>query len=132
MFERFWNTWPRGLRAGKGKARRSWEKINPDSHLADQIIKAVEAQKKHRARVEKANSLLPRYMRTFVPHWKMPVTWLNQECWLDDVPSISEPPEKVVLKCTDCPGPFQVSYKDKPYCIKCYDKHAHPELSYGH
>jgi hypothetical protein len=129
MFELFWRTWPRGLRVGKGAALKAWKKINPTEDLAKQITKAVENQKAHRARVERANELLPRFKRTFIPNWKHPATWLNQQCWLDDCPTAEEVkmPE-LPKKCADCDKPYTVTFLGVPYCTRCYDKHAHPDL----
>lgn len=129
MFEHFWSTWPKGKKFGKGAALKAWKKLNPNTGLAEQIIKAVEAQKAWRQRVEKANALLPRWQQTFLPHWKHPATWLNQECWLDDIPdALGEAKRSEKIVCHDCGGEFKARYCGVPYCLRCYDKHAHPEL----
>lgn len=125
MFERFWQTWPRGKKFGKGAALKAWKKLNPNTGLAERIIQAVEAQKLWRQRVEKANALLPRWQQTFLPHWKHPATWLNQQCWEDDIPDMVNEQPKARVVCEDCGGEFRARYAGVPYCLRCYDKHAH-------
>ena len=125
MFEHFWQTYPR--KVSKGAALKSWTKLNPDTHLAEQIVKAVESQKAYRQRVQKANELLPKWKQKFMPDWKHPATWLNQQCWLDEVPDLTtkeEQPKKRNNECTDCNGEFQYLYKieDVLCCIRCYEK----------
>lgn len=75
-FARFWEVYPR--RAGKKTAVQSWRKIKPDDILFEQILNAVEQQKKT---IWKDKEL------QFVPH---PSTWLNQERWTDQV-TVSKP-----------------------------------------
>ena len=41
-FDRFWATYPR--RVGKGAALKSWEKLNPDDNLTQEILLAIQAQ----------------------------------------------------------------------------------------
>lgn len=127
-FERFWKAWPKGLHIGIKKARKSWDKINPNLGFAEKIIEAVENQKLYRARVDRYNSMLPPHDRIFLPPWKYPVTWLNQGCWADDMPMVKEPPVKVKVSCSDCPKEYTVKLHGKPYCTRCYDNHAHPEI----
>lgn len=72
MFDTFWEKYPR--KVGKGDARKSFEKISPDSILLDKILAAIENQKNN-----------PQWLKDkgqYIPH---PTTWLNQERWLDEV-----------------------------------------------
>ncbi len=69
-FNLFWSTYPK--KVGKGAARKSWEKLKPDTMMVGAIIKAVENQKRS-----------PQWMSDggrFIPN---PSTWLNQERWSD-------------------------------------------------
>lgn len=73
-FDSFWLVFPRKI--GKGAARRSWEKaclkVGPDL-LLDRA-EAYAAYVRHK-KIEDG----------FVKH---PATWLNQECWDDDLPRV--------------------------------------------
>ena len=107
FFERFWSCYPR--KVGKGSAEKSWKKLNPEDPLFNQIILAVDAQVRHRHKVDEfnRNAKHERY-RKFIPDWPHPSTWLNQQRWLDEIPSIVE--AKVEIE------------KDAEYCPKCSEK----------
>lgn len=72
-FENFWSRYPR--KAGKGKARESFQKISPDKELLVKILNAVEQQKKSE-QWQKENG-------KYIPN---PATWLNQGRWEDELP----------------------------------------------
>lgn len=72
-FEQFWKIYPR--KAGKGKARESFQKISPNSGLFAKILTAVQQQIKSE-QWEKDNG-------KFIPY---PATWLNQGRWDDELP----------------------------------------------
>lgn len=120
MFERFWSLYPR--KVSKGAALKAWAKLNPA--LGEQILKAIENQKYYREQVTKANAVLPKYQQKFMPDWKHPATWLNQQCWLDEVP-IEVPKVKHISQCADCPEEGRYPCNGQRYCIKHYDEHAH-------
>lgn len=70
-FLTFWNVYPR--KVAKGQARKVWEKLNPDSTLQSQILKALEWQQQQ-----------PDWSKDggkFIPH---PATWLNGRRWEDE------------------------------------------------
>lgn len=69
-FNRFWERYPK--RIGKGQAVKAWEKINPDNELLDKILSSVDAQI--------ASGQLNKGQYT-----KNPSTWLNAECWNDEI-----------------------------------------------
>jgi len=71
FFDKFWTAYPR--RVGKRAAQAKWKtlKLNP---LLDQILRAVEAQKKTES-WRKDNG-------QFIPH---PATWLNRGSWDDEI-----------------------------------------------
>ena len=71
FFDKFWTAYPRKI--GKRAAQAKWKtlKLNP---LLDQILRAVEAQKKTES-WRKDNG-------QFIPH---PATWLNRGSWDDEI-----------------------------------------------
>ena len=111
-FDRFYQAYPR--KVSVGAARKAWEKIDPDDDLALKIILAVDAQKRWRKR-EKENN-------TFVPEWKHPATWLNQKCWLDEIPSASQEQERKteVRHCQKCDRTAVVYVGNDGYCARHY------------
>ena len=70
-FDKFWVAYPR--KAGKGGARKAFAKALKKT-TADTLISAVERQK-YQEQWTKDDG-------TYIPH---PATWLNQECWEDEV-----------------------------------------------
>lgn len=125
-FDKFWQSYPR--KVAKGAALKAWKKIKPDAELTASILQAIEAQKRHRSRVQELNEQLPKGKQIFIPDWKHPATWLNAMCWLDEVPETETKKEKTRVQCVDCGGDYKVKFRGTPYCTRCYDKHAHPEL----
>ncbi len=72
-FSTFWTAYPR--KVSKASALKSWQKINPDSSLQGEILKAIEWQ-----------SVQPDWQKEngkFIPH---PATWLNGRRWEDEQP----------------------------------------------
>jgi hypothetical protein len=65
----FWAAYPR--RTGKQPAFRSWLRLDPPSGLQEQILSAIELQKRHTWKES-----------SFIPH---PATWLNQQRWEDEI-----------------------------------------------
>ena len=82
-FSEFWQAYPN--RKGKGAAAKKYEKIDVETHKS--ILLAIDAQKRHRQAAKKTGE--------FMPEWCMPATWLNQQRWLDEIPSAQETAEKV-------------------------------------
>lgn len=90
-FDLFWESYP--TKKGKGAARTAYEKAmkgNDKDELHKDIMLAIEAQKRYRTEAKSTGE--------FIPQWKHPSTWLNQECWSDEIPSHAElknsqPPE---------------------------------------
>jgi len=82
-FSEFWQAYPN--RKGKGAASKKYEKIDVETHKS--ILLAIDAQKRHRQAAKKTGE--------FMPEWCMPATWLNQQRWLDEIPSAQETAEKV-------------------------------------
>lgn len=70
-FEKFWNLYPK--KTGKGKAKDSWLKLNPDTDFLVKILFAVEQQKKSEQWQKDGGQFIP-----------LPTTWLNQSRWDDD------------------------------------------------
>lgn len=82
-FERFWKAYPK--KTGKGKARESFAKYNPDDELTEKMISAVEAAKRTRQWQRDNGQYIP-----------MPATWLNQQRW-EDEPEEDEPDRAYML-----------------------------------
>lgn len=78
-FDLFWNEYP--LKKARKKAQETFLKKIKDIHI-DEILKALRAQKREFETIAKITN-----KPTF---WKHPTTWLNQECWTDEVKSLSE------------------------------------------
>jgi hypothetical protein len=72
-FEKFWESYP--IKKSKKKAFSIFQKIGEENF--EKIFKAIEDQKKEREVFAKTGQ--------FFPEWKHPTTWLNQECWNDEV-----------------------------------------------
>jgi hypothetical protein len=89
-FEKFWKAYPNKVE--KKKALEKWKRIKPDASLLVVILDAIKAQIKWR---ENANG-------EFRPEWKHPTTWLNGECWLDEVGSTRASPPKAQPYCQRC------------------------------
>ena len=70
MFESFWKVYPRKI--GKEKCRNWFKSHKPKEDLVQQMIEAVEQQKKSKQWSD------PQY----IPH---PYTWLNQGRWEDEL-----------------------------------------------
>jgi len=113
-FDRFWAAYPN--KKSKGAAKKSWEKIKPDDDLAWQIIMAIDGQKRWRQRERSTGG--------FLAPWKFPATWLNQMCWLDEIPSAQEAKEKRKngRQCEDCALDANVYIGEKGYCAQHYCK----------
>lgn len=125
MFERFWSAYPR--KVARGAAQKAWEKLKPDEQLAETMILAIDAQKRHRRKTEDANDKLPEKQRQFLAPWKHPATWINQQCWLDEIPSTTEARTVDKRKC-NC-GTHAVWIRgNESLCTKCYDTKFHPDF----
>lgn len=110
-FDRFWQAYPN--KKAKGAAKKSWDKIAPDDDLAFKIILAIDAQKRWRKRERDSNR--------FVPEWKHPATWLNQQCWLDEIPSASQVIQQSASRvCNDCDKPAAIYVDQGGYCARHY------------
>ena len=70
QFDRFWATYPK--KTAKQNALKAWQKLNPDDKLTEEILLALEQQKKS-VQWQKDNG-------QFIPY---PATWLNGKRWED-------------------------------------------------
>jgi uncharacterized protein YdaU (DUF1376 family) len=68
-FEDFWKAYPK--REGKKAAEKAWNKERPDLAV---VLKAIEAQKQKPGWQDPSKQFIPQ-----------PVTWLNNQRWLDEV-----------------------------------------------
>ncbi len=76
-FDEFWELYPHGRRAAKGKCRKKYEKLVKKG-FHPQIIKALHLQiKVYNTKIKNKDP--------FIAVWKLSETWLNGECWEDDI-----------------------------------------------
>ncbi len=75
LFDKWYSHYPR--KKGKGQARAKWNQLNFDETMTDTLIASLKLQIEE-VRIRKQRGL-------FVPEWKYPSTWLNGECWEDEV-----------------------------------------------
>lgn len=71
-FDLFWKAYPK--KKSKGDAKKAWKKINPDEHLQDRILRALERAK--------TSADWKKDHGQFIPY---PASWLNAEGWDDEV-----------------------------------------------
>lgn len=71
-FKIFWNHYPK--KVGKGKCEDWFKKNKPSAKLLDELIDAIEKQKKSKTWLENNGRFIP-----------MPATWLNQRRWGDEL-----------------------------------------------
>lgn len=81
-FDRFWETYPK--KVGKKNARSAWKRLKVKPPLFEQIISALERQKKSEQWLKDGGRFIPN-----------PTTWLNGERWDDE---IQEPNPRQVFK----------------------------------
>ena len=97
-----------GTRTKKGMALKSWKKINPDETLANQIFEAILAQNRYQKSIGESMQ----YNRGFQ-------VWLNQDGWLDEIPSVAEK-RTVVGDLCKCGKPAHPANNGQ--CDDCYYK----------
>jgi len=113
-FDLFWETYPH--KVSKGQAVKAWDKISPDEELEKKILLALSAQKKYRGEAKSTGE--------FVPPWKYPATWLNGQCWLDEIPSHGALREKQNAQIEVCKCGRKATQQEG-LCARCWtDKHA--------
>ena len=70
-FSEFWSEYPR--KENKQAAKKSYNKINPDSDLQEIILCAIRKQKKSKQWTKNGGQYIP-----------LPATWLNNKRWQDE------------------------------------------------
>jgi hypothetical protein len=73
-FDSFWRAYP-GQKRDKKKCRDMWKRRNFDRHI-DEILAGIKREQNWR---DDAGPI------DFRPEWKHPHTWLNGECWNDEL-----------------------------------------------
>jgi len=68
----FYSAYP--LKKSKAQAFKSWKKLKPDLGVC---LSAIQSQM-----IEKS---FLKAEKKFCPEWKHPSTWLNQQCWEDEI-----------------------------------------------
>ncbi len=98
-FDSFWSYYPN--RKGKGAARTSFEKqekiYGDDKEFLEIVLSAIAVQTRFRKQQQGIGQ--------FVAPWKNPVTWLNQECWTDEVQLQEKTKITVGAQCVKCKNP---------------------------
>lgn len=74
-FYLFWKAYPK--KVAKPRARKAFDKINPDDTLLEKILAGVERAKKTRQWVKDSGE--------YIPH---PATWLNAKRWEDEIEEV--------------------------------------------
>lgn len=96
-FEAWYKEYPN--KKSKGAARTAYEKaekkFDDPTEALRTLAHAIQAQKAFRKRQQAVGA--------FIPEWKMPATWLNQECWTDEI--ILEPEKAVEAALSPCSKP---------------------------
>lgn len=74
-FEKFWENYPQ--KKSKQKAWDAFKKLEPDEELFSKILTALEDQVTASQQTQRA--------RHWIPPWKFPANWLEQQCWNDEI-----------------------------------------------
>lgn len=77
LFDEFWQLYPYGRRKAKKKCQQKYEKLVKKG-LHSKIMEALHLQ-------IKAYNIKLKNKAPFIAAWKLSETWLNGECWKDDV-----------------------------------------------
>lgn len=80
-FDKFWECFPRGRKKGRGEAIKAWKKAIKLESPEIITASALEYSKSDEGRGQ---------------YVKMPATWLNQQCWLDDRTAWGDPAKPLV------------------------------------
>jgi hypothetical protein len=75
QFDHFWNMYPE--KKSRERTLEIFQQINPDEHLLQTMLQALDSQIKAR-HARQAHG-------EWVPAWKFPANWLSQKCWEDEV-----------------------------------------------
>ncbi|MFO8834959.1 hypothetical protein SC661_14105 [Legionella pneumophila serogroup 1] len=75
QFDHFWRMYPE--KKSRERAFEIFQQINPDEHLLQIMLQALDSQIKARHAKEVHGE--------WVPAWKFPANWLSQKCWEDEV-----------------------------------------------
>jgi hypothetical protein len=71
-FSKFWSAYPK--KKSKGDAEKAFKAINPDSETLEQMLVAIEMQKK-----------TDEWTKNNGKYIKYPATWLRDKAWLDEL-----------------------------------------------
>ncbi len=75
QFDHFWNMYPE--KKSRERTFEIFQQINPDEHLLQTMLQALDSQIKARKAKESYGE--------WVPAWKFPANWLSQKSWEDEV-----------------------------------------------
>ena len=74
-FEKFWSVYPE--KKSKQTAWQTFQQLNPDHTLLNQMFQALETHIKHREGSQMRGD--------WVPPWKHLATWIQKRCWEDEM-----------------------------------------------
>lgn len=74
-FKKFWSCYPQQVQ--EAKSWEAFQNLNPDDVLFSQIMINLETQKQHYQTLKQAGY--------WVPAWRYPANWLNNQCWNDEL-----------------------------------------------
>lgn len=96
-FQEFWDLYPQGRRSDKVRCREKYKKLFKKG-LHPKIIVTLTLQISAYNAKKKLN---PPFLRA----WKLSKTWLNGECWEDDIEEPPRPPSRIENRCTNVDTP---------------------------
>jgi len=120
MFERFYSKYP--VKKSRGAAIKSFEKVmagqtnEEQNKFLQDLLSSIDSQLRYEKHASKLNQ--------FHPPWKMPSTWLNQQCWLDQNPMSHSrlEIEGDKAKCEQCDNDAAVATENIRLCARHYTK----------
>ena len=88
FFNEFWSIYP--IKKDKVKCKAKYVKLIKKKGLHETIITALKEQLEHRKILEEINNRRSPRNQIFIPSFKHPKTWLNNECWNDEIEEVDE------------------------------------------
>lgn len=84
-FDRWFSAYPN--KKARGAAEKAFAKLSPDDLAVEAMIQAVQQQQAAWQRATAAGK--------WAPSWKHPATWINDQCWKDEIAAHDEPLSEV-------------------------------------
>lgn len=83
-FKKFWKEYPK--KVDRKITEKLWLKLKPSSKLSETIINSLIKQK--------ASKIAEKRKEGWTAEWKLATTWLNGECWTDELTNNAQPLSK--------------------------------------